>query len=139
MISDQSTSHTHQPGRLAMEPGFDTLLGIVQDALDLPPTDYLPSILGQPRTWLPPYHRYSEFRILDLWRARRTLQFLINVTLPSIPVSPPTFGPPLLDRFFWRPTVILQRPDHYGSYTAFPREAWFFLNGIMTNDAVAQV
>jgi hypothetical protein len=33
----------------------------------------------------------------------------------------------------------LQRPDHYGSYTSYPDEAWFFINGIMTNDAVAQL
>lgn len=31
----------------------------------------------------------------------------------------------------------MQRPDHIGSYTSFPREAWFFLNGIMTNCATA--
>jgi hypothetical protein len=36
MISDQPMSHTHQPAQLATEPGFDALLGIVQDALDLP-------------------------------------------------------------------------------------------------------
>ena len=35
--------------------------------------------------------------------------------------------------------MILQRPDHNGSYTAFPDEAWFFVNGIMTNDSVAQI
>jgi hypothetical protein len=44
-----------------------------------------------------------------------------------------------LDDLFWQPTVILQRPDHYGSYTSYEDEAWFFINGIMTNDAVAQV
>jgi len=33
----------------------------------------------------------------------------------------------------------LQRPDHNGSTTAFPDEAWFFVNGIMTNDSVAQI
>ncbi len=35
--------------------------------------------------------------------------------------------------------MLLQRPDHYGSYTSYPDEAWFFINGIMTNDAVAQL
>jgi hypothetical protein len=34
---------------------------------------------------------------------------------------------------------VLQRPDHIGSYSSFPEETWFFINGIMTNDAVAQV
>ena len=59
--------------------------------------------------------------------------------MPSIPRTPPTFGPPLINDLFWQPSVILQRPDHNGSYTSFPEEAWFFVNGIMTNDAVAQV
>ena len=45
----------------------------------------------------------------------------------------------MLDTFFYQPTVILQRPDQYGSYTSYPREKWFFINGIMTNDDVAQL
>ena len=139
MIGQQPAPPEQQPSNLTLDLGFNTLLGIVRDALDIPPTEYVPAVLGRPRTWIPPYHRYSEFRMLDLWRLGRSIQFLINVTLPTIPVSPPTFGRPLLNLFFWRPTVILQRPDHYGSYTSFPREAWFFLNGIMTNDAVAQL
>ena len=67
------------------------------------------------------------------------LKFLQNTWIPSIPHTPPLFNPPFLDDLFWQPTVILQRPDHYGSYTSYPDEAWFFINGVMTNDAVAQV
>src|SRR6266540_3930268 len=93
MIGQQPAPHEQQPSNLTLDLGFNTLLGIVRDALDIPPTEYVPAVLGRP----------------------------------------------LLNLFFWRPTVIMQRPDHYGSYTSFPREAWFFLNGIMTNDAVAQV
>ena len=88
---------------------------------------------------LPPFKRYSEYRIIDLWRMRRTLRFLLNIGLPAIPRTPPTFGTPILNNLFWQPTVILQRPDQYGSYTTFPDEAWFFINGILTNDSVAQV
>jgi hypothetical protein len=118
---------------------LDTLLGIAFDALRISPPLYVSSIFGRPRTWLPPFSRYSEFRIVDLWRLGRTAKFLANTWIPSIPRTPPTFGPPLLNGLFWQPTVILQRPDHNGSYTAFPDEAWFFVNGIMTNDAVAQI
>jgi hypothetical protein len=118
---------------------WDTLLGIAFDALRINPLRYLSSIFGPPRTWLPPHSRYSEFKIIDLWRPGRTAKFLANTWIPSIPRTPPTFGPPLLNGLFWQPTVILQRPDHNGSYTAFPDEAWFFVNGIMTNDAVAQI
>jgi hypothetical protein len=118
---------------------FANLLGIATDALRMHPPLFLDSVLGPPTSWIPPFHRYSEFRVIDPWQPVRTLRFLVNATLPSIPRLPPTFGAPLVDLFFWRPTVILQRPDHYGSYTAFPHEAWFFLNGILTNDSVAQI
>ena len=58
---------------------------------------------------------------------------------PLHPAHAAELGPPFLNDLFWQPTVILQRPDHNGSYTTFPDEAWFFVNGIMTNDSVAQV
>ena len=112
---------------------------ITRDALAMRPPLYVSSILGMPWTWLPPHHRYSEFRIIDPWRLGRTLKFLINTTVPSLPRTPPPFGPPFLNQFFWQPSVILQRPDQNGNYTTFPDEAWFFVNGIMTNDAVAQI
>jgi hypothetical protein len=118
---------------------WSTLLGITLDALRLSPPRYVSSIFGKPATWLPPFSRYSEFRIIDVWRLARTIKFLVNTTIPSAPVTPPTFGPPLLKNVFWQPSVILQRPDHNGNYTTFPEETWFFVNGIMTNDSVAQV
>ena len=99
---------------------WDTLLGIAFDALRISPPRYVSSIFGLPRTWLPPFSRYSEFKIVDLWRPGRTAKFLANTWIPSIPRTPPTFGPPLLNGLFWQPTVILQRPDHNGSYTDLP-------------------
>ena len=123
----------------APNPGLETLLGIALDALRISPPLYASAIFGLPWTWLPPHNRYSEFKIIDLWRPGRTAKFLANTWIPSIPRTPPSFGPPFLNDLFWQPTVILQRPDHNGSYTTFPDEAWFFVNGIMTNDSVAQV
>ena len=32
------------------------------------------SIFGLPWTWLPPFSRYSEFKIIDLWRLGRTVE-----------------------------------------------------------------
>jgi len=118
---------------------FRDLLGIAFDALDINPPLYLSSIFGPFRTWIPPYDGYSEFKIIDLWRLKRTVKYLVNTLIPSIPSNPPPFGPPILDNIFWHPTVILQRPDHNGSYTTFPEESWFFINGILTNDSVAQL
>ncbi|MCG8348075.1 MAG: hypothetical protein MI924_09895 [Chloroflexales bacterium] len=120
-------------------PDMDNLLGILRDALAINPPRYLSSIFGLPQTWMAPKHRFSEFQVIDFWRLERSIRYVLNVTIPSIPQTPPASGWPLLNSFFWKPTVILQRPDHYGSYTSFPYESWFFINGVMTNDAVAQV
>jgi len=115
------------------------LLHIAGDAVNIRPPLWVSSILGLPWTWIPPYRRYSEFKIFDLWRLGRAISYLVNVTVPSIPRTPPPFSPPLANYFFWQPTVILQRPDHNNNYTTFPDEAWFFLNGIMTDDFMAQI
>jgi len=118
---------------------FNDLARIAGDAVRIRPPLFLASIFGKPSSWLPPYHPLSEYKIIDFWRLPRTIQYLLNITIPSIPLNPPSFGPPFVNNLFWRPTIILQRPDHNGSYTTFPREAWFFINGILTNDAVAQI
>ena len=120
---------------------FKILFETLWDASESNPLRNLPSIFGPVPTWFKPFAKngYSEFKILDLWRLGRTVKYLVNTLIPSVPIDPPPFGPPLLDNLFWRPTVILQRPDHNGSYTSFPEETWFFINGIMTNDSVAQL
>jgi hypothetical protein len=118
---------------------FQDLLNIAAQAAKIRPPLYISSILGHPWAWIPPHRRYSEYGIVDPWRMRRTIKYLLNVSIPSLPRTPPNFIPPFLDDLFWEPTVILQRPDHNGSYTTFPDEAWFFINGIMTNDSVAQL
>jgi pimeloyl-ACP methyl ester carboxylesterase len=118
---------------------FSELAAIAGDALKISPPFYINSIFGPTSSWLPPYQRFSEYSLLSPWRPLRMLKFLQNTWIPSLPHTPPMFNPPFLDDLFWQPTVLLQRPDHYGSYTSFPQEAWFFINGIMTNDAVAQL
>jgi len=118
---------------------FNDLARIAGDAVRIRPPLFLASIFGKPSSWLPPYHPLSEYKIIDIWRLPRTIQYLLNITIPSIPLNPPSFGPPFVNNLFWRPTIILQRPDNNGSYTTFPREAWFFINGILTNDAIAQI
>lgn len=112
---------------------------IARDALRMVPPAYGCSIFGLPITWLPPHRRFSEFTILNPWRPLRAAKYIQHTFLPTLPVTPPTFSPPWISDYFWQPSVILQRPDHNGSYTSFPEESWFFVNGIMTDDAVAQV
>ena len=115
------------------------LLAIVADAVGMRPWEVIPSIFGPPREWVPPFARFSEYKAFDLWHPLQTARTLLNWTLPSAPLAPPTFGPPLLNDLFYQPTVILQRPDHAGNHTTFPDEHWFFVNGIMTNSAIAQL
>jgi hypothetical protein len=120
-------------------PSVENLWNITRDALKIDPPLWVSSIFGLPWTRLPPFRRYSEFRIIDLWQPLRAMKYLLDVSVPAIPRNPPEILPPVLDTFFYQPTVILQRPDQYGSYTSYPREKWFFINGIMTNDEVAQL
>lgn len=124
--------------REAHAPNVQNLVDIGLDALTSTRPPYLFSILGRPKSWWPGSNRFSEYGILDVWQPGRTLRFLTNVIIPSVPHTPPSFGPPLLLRQFWQPSVILQRPDHQGSYTSSPDEVWFFVNGVASNDAVAQ-
>ncbi|MFN8446179.1 MAG: hypothetical protein U0175_35645 [Caldilineaceae bacterium] len=122
-----------------MTPDTRELAMITLEALKLSPPLLVSSIFGLPWSWLPPYRRYSEYQIANLWQPLRFLRFLINTNVPSLPFAPPTFSPPFVNEFLWQPSVILQRPDHNGSYTSFLDESWFFVNGIMTNSAVAQI
>jgi hypothetical protein len=110
----------------------------VADALRFTPPLYFCSVFGTPASWLS-RHRYSEYRIGEVWRLQRTVQYLLDAALPAIQKSPPPFGVPFVNDLIWRPTVVLQRPDHHGSYTTFPKEAWIFVNGILTNDGVAHL
>ena len=79
-------------------PGWETLLGIALDALRISPPLYASSIFGLPWTWLPPHNRYSEFKIIDLWRPGRTAKFLANTWIPSIPTHAAIFWPTLPER-----------------------------------------
>ena len=117
---------------------FLNLLGISLDAINIWPPMYTSAIFGKPLNWFP-LHRYSEYTLLNLWRLPRTAKYLFDTGIPSLPLNPPIFCPPFLDTFFFKPTQILHRPDHNQDYNSFPEETWVFINGILTNDSVAQL
>lgn len=125
------------------KPGFRELLGIAVGALEMWPPSYIRSILGPVSTWLPPQDPYSEFSMLDPWRLRRALKYIIDITVPSVSAAPPAFLatllPPAIEDLFFVQTEVLHRPDYYADYTSFPKEKWFFINGILTNGDVAQL
>ena len=100
------------------------------------------SIIGKPKTWLPPHRRYSEYNIIDPWRLATTMRYLMDLTIPARPESTPDIPrmlfPPLVNRRFWRPTSFFRQPDEYDGVSSFPAEHWFFINGIATNTDVAR-
>ena len=90
-----ASSTQHIPGPLTANAdahtgaSLENLWHITRDALSLNPPRWISSIFGLPRTWLPPYPHYSEFRIVDVWQPLRTLKYLREATLPAIPRQPP--------------------------------------------------
>ncbi|OUS26454.1 hypothetical protein A9Q99_18130 [Gammaproteobacteria bacterium 45_16_T64] len=122
---------------------LQNMLKIGLKALDIFPPFYVQSVLGPAYQWLPPYREYSEFTILNPWKPLTALEYIRDVTIPSLDRAPNkwarTFIPPLITDTFWRPSTYHQQMDPFDSETSFIREKWFFLNGIMTNESVAQI
>jgi hypothetical protein len=116
---------------------FDDLVGGVLDALRISPPAYVFSVFGQPTSWLPA--PYSEFGLLYTWRLLRTVTYVADVGLPSVPLTAPAWFPEPLAPLFWHPSRIAQRPDHNAGWSSHRRESWFFVNGIMTNHAMSQL
>ena len=138
MTDRQTQTRFESYSNQQFQKNFLELLGIVRDSIDFWPPFYFSSILGKPLSWLP-LHTYSEYSLLSPWKPLRALRYIADTALPSLPVKPPPLSPPLVKSFFFRPTIIDRRPDHEGDFTSFPDEAWFFINGIMTNPDVAQI
>jgi len=119
------------------------LVEVAVEALHLNPTDYFRSVFGVPSSWLPPYRRFSEYNIINPWRLLTTARYLMDITIPSYPVSAPAWArmlfPGFINRRFWRSTSFFRQPDEYGGVSSFPDEHWFFINGIATNEDVAKL
>ncbi len=113
------------------------LTAIVADALAFFPPLYPNSILGNPWTWIPPHPRWSEFSIVNIQQILRSVQYLLDVTVPAIPAAMPKTMPIVGEAVFWRPTTILYEPGINFNPYAFPEEAWIFINGIATNKELA--
>jgi len=125
-----------QASEVVCDRALDDLAGGVWDALRIRPPAWGASFFGSPVSWLPA--RYSEFGLLYSWRVLRTARYVADVSIPSMPVTAPAWFPEPLAPFFWHPSRVGQHPDHNESSTAHPHEAWLFINGIMTNDALAR-
>jgi len=102
----------------------------------------IPSLISKCPRRLRPVRRYSEYNILNPWRAATLVRFLADLTIPAAPESTPDLArmlmPPVVNRRFWRPTGFFRQPDEYAGVCSFPGEHWFFINGIATNEDVAR-
>ena len=136
-----------KPARLIRSPlerpGIGQLAGIAAAALRFWPPLYVQSILGPARSWLPPHRALSEFSIIDLRRAIRSLRYLTAVNVPAIGRRPPAplepLLPALLERLLWRPTSRFEVPAPVEAADVFPAERWFYINGVATNEDVAHL
>jgi pimeloyl-ACP methyl ester carboxylesterase len=151
-MSAPAVEFSHQGGRVGRtrlirspieRPGFGQLAAIAAAALRFWPPLYVQSILGPARYWLSPHRELSEFSIIDLRRAIRSLRYLMEVNVPGIGRRPPApverLLPDLLENLFWRRTTMFEHPQPPVG-RADPRdERWFFINGVATNEDVARL
>jgi len=122
--------------------GYEELLRIVWEALQFFPPLYVQSIFGPIVSWLPPHRVDSEFNIIDVWRLLRSVNYLVDISVPAHSHAPNrwtrTLLPPVVQHLFWRPSNYFQQPDPFASDNSFANEHWFFINGVATNEPVAQ-
>jgi len=82
---------------------------------------------------------YTEFDLTNLARPLRALHYALQVGALTVPWTAPPFVPEWASWLLWHPTLVGQRGDHNASVTTSPHESWLFINGIMTDDTVAQL
>jgi hypothetical protein len=130
-------------GSTNFEKKMTHLLSIGGQSLLFSPPLYVQSVFGPAYTWAYARRKYSEFNILNPWKPIRTLTYLRDITVPSIPGEPcdiaRTLLPPLIQDTFWRETRYFQQSDPFDSVNSFPDERWFYINGIGTNGVVARM
>ncbi|MCK6684098.1 MAG: hypothetical protein L6R30_16980 [Thermoanaerobaculia bacterium] len=112
------------------------LVRVALKALDIRPRNYPWSIFGPEETWLHPTSPFSEFTLLDPRRPGRALQYVLDTSIPSLPIEAPAFLPEFVETLFFHPTRIIRWGK---TNSGFPDEAWFFINGIMTNPDIAKL
>lgn len=118
---------------------FGQLVKAGLDAARMRPSRVATSVLGDACSLLPPYGAHSEYRHIVYAGPVSTATWLLDVGTPSLPLATPGWAPSLLDFLFWHPSTLERVPDRFDHPASFPDEAWFFINGIMTNESLARV
>jgi hypothetical protein len=112
-------------------------LGGVAEALAIAPTSWVPSVLGLPSSWGPV--QYSEYELVWSGNADRLANYLLDIGIPSVPARAPRWVPRGLASVLWHPLRVVSPRPRRGQAAEHPHEAWFFINGILTDDGVAKL
>ncbi len=131
---------TERPSSTQQAYGFEPsrLLSNVSNALRLMWPHYVRSIFGESRTWSLETSPHSELGLVSggsLWQA---LDELVQVTVPAIPLRPPSRLFPGAGLLF-RPCTVMTQRRKDGAPGPAPDEAWMFINGICTDKDVARI
>jgi hypothetical protein len=123
--------------KVVSERALEDLVGAASDALAMRPPAWGMAVFGMPSSWVPSPH--SEYGFAYSARVLRAARYVADVAIPSLPMTAPAWFPEPLAPFFWHPSRVRQRPNHHQSFTAHRDEAWLFVNGILTNAAMADL
>lgn len=112
------------------------LVRVALKSLDIEPRNYARAVFGPEETWLHPVKPFSEFWLLDPRQPALALQYILDTGIPSLPMEAPAFIPKIIETLFFRPTEVIPARR---APSRFSEEAWFFINGVMTNADVARL
>ncbi|MCG8422401.1 MAG: hypothetical protein MJE77_31175 [Proteobacteria bacterium] len=142
--SGRSTGVSSSPYKVIEPPppnSLSDLLYIASQAVKGMPPYYIRSIFGSVRDWAPPHRELSEYTIVNAWRPVRTARYLTDLAVPAWSHVPPdlvrTLLPLQVQTLLWRPSRCVRYPDPFDDDSSFPRERWFFVNGVVENQALA--
>ena len=112
------------------------LLRTVLESLSPNPLANLEGIFGKFATWFGPYSPYSEYRMISM--GPEFLKYLRQILILPIPFKRP-FYMFLIPKTWFIESPEIVPPSHPHLTDDFPDEAWFFINGIMTDTMVADI
>ena len=110
----------------------------VGHALQIHPPDYVHSILGNPDSWCTRTCPPTELKLAEVREWAKGLPELAYILIPALPWKPPGLSFPFSDLLF-RPSRVFRYPAGAHVPNPTPKERWFFINGICTDDSVVDL
>ena len=120
-----------------MKQSLEVLQNLGHAAWSIAPMPIFASIVGSPCEMLPFARPYSEFAMA--LEPCELLPWAAQALIPGINQAPPSFLPQSrLRDFFWRPSRLYPVGTQGQEEEYRRKERWFFINGILTDRAVAE-